>query len=100
MPYFSFWLWRLALLAACGYALWLMFVPLDSLETQLDQALYFTTLTTMVTALALFMGVMRPLVLWGVPPRRKLEPRRGWLRSRSEERRVGKECRSRWSPYH
>ena len=32
---------------------------------------------------------------------------RGWLlfvaepaRSRSEERRVGKECRSRWSPYH
>src|SRR3989442_9775943 len=24
--------------------------------------------------------------------------RRGW--GRSEERRVGKECRSRWSPYH
>src|SRR3989449_11562244 len=23
-----------------------------------------------------------------------------WLRHRSEERRVGKECRSRWSPYH
>ena len=22
------------------------------------------------------------------------------LRGRSEERRVGKECRSRWSPYH
>ena len=22
------------------------------------------------------------------------------LQSRSEERRVGKECRSRWSPYH
>ena len=27
----------------------------------------------------------------------ELQPR---LRSRSEERRVGKECRSRWSPYH
>ena len=27
---------------------------------------------------------------------RKLRPGR----SRSEERRVGKECRSRWSPYH
>ena len=27
-----------------------------------------------------------PVVLWGV--------------KRSEERRVGKECRSRWSPYH
>ena len=23
-----------------------------------------------------------------------------WKRCRSEERRVGKECRSRWSPYH
>ena len=23
-----------------------------------------------------------------------------WLGERSEERRVGKECRSRWSPYH
>ena len=24
----------------------------------------------------------------------------GWIEERSEERRVGKECRSRWSPYH
>ena len=24
----------------------------------------------------------------------------GGLNTRSEERRVGKECRSRWSPYH
>ena len=24
----------------------------------------------------------------------------GWMVPRSEERRVGKECRSRWSPYH
>ena len=23
-----------------------------------------------------------------------------WVQMRSEERRVGKECRSRWSPYH
>ena len=28
-------------------------------------------------------------------PRNELDPR-----LRSEERRVGKECRSRWSPYH
>src|SRR2546430_7405307 len=27
-------------------------------------------------------------------------PRAGCDRARSEERRVGKECRSRWSPYH
>src|SRR3712207_9445393 len=31
------------------------------------------------------------LALWGIS---------GAFRSRSEERRVGKECRSRWSPYH
>ena len=31
---------------------------------------------------------------------RKLNPIRFELRHRSEERRVGKECRSRWSPYH
>src|SRR3712207_600737 len=33
----------------------------------------------------------------------KVHPQRGWealQRLRSEERRVGKECRSRWSPYH
>src|SRR2546425_11038364 len=29
-----------------------------------------------------------------------LEPARGYMLRRSEERRVGKECRSRWSPYH
>ena len=27
-------------------------------------------------------------------------PRNSFIKSRSEERRVGKECRSRWSPYH
>ena len=27
-------------------------------------------------------------------------PGKIWLDQRSEERRVGKECRSRWSPYH
>src|SRR3989441_13058004 len=28
------------------------------------------------------------------------EPQRAAANARSEERRVGKECRSRWSPYH
>src|SRR5256885_13262568 len=46
----------------------------------------------------------------GQPVRRQFGGRRvvgrrprhghGLLRGRSEERRVGKECRSRWSPYH
>src|SRR2546425_2814450 len=49
--------------------------------------------------------------LYSMPPRlsvwpRSITERPGLLRShcawlsRSEERRVGKECRSRWSPYH
>src|SRR3712207_8180819 len=33
--------------------------------------------------------------VWVTTPRGRLA-----LTSRSEERRVGKECRSRWSPYH
>src|SRR5437762_14331308 len=34
------------------------------------------------------------------PPSRRLSIRSAARRCRSEERRVGKECRSRWSPYH
>src|SRR5690349_22816735 len=30
----------------------------------------------------------------------QLRGRERWVVERSEERRVGKECRSRWSPYH
>ena len=29
-----------------------------------------------------------------------MQPRKADVTKRSEERRVGKECRSRWSPYH
>src|ERR1035441_627122 len=37
----------------------------------------------------------------GVPISRKRPPvRKAWIVPRSEERHVGKECRSRWSPYH
>src|SRR2546429_9053150 len=36
-----------------------------------------------------------------IPERGKILPRRiSGMCARSEERRVGKECRSRWSPYH
>ena len=30
----------------------------------------------------------------------QVDERKVTIKSRSEERRVGKECRSRWSPYH
>ena len=39
------------------------------------------------------------LSLHGIDSREKADKLRGKHR-RSEERRVGKECRSRWSPYH
>ena len=35
-----------------------------------------------------------------VPSNRRLSPINRRSQLRSEERRVGKECRSRWSPYH
>src|SRR2546422_4607682 len=41
---------------------------------------------------------IRP-VLWGSMPQSCHGTKRGF-QTRSEERRVGKECRSRWSPYH
>src|SRR5690348_17795422 len=34
------------------------------------------------------------------PRARRRGPKQGGAMTRSEERRVGKECRSRWSPYH
>src|SRR2546430_15051854 len=49
-----------------------------------------------------FRGRLRSYkVMWG--RRRKHRPREYFIFGtiqRSEERRVGKECRSRWSPYH
>ena len=44
-------------------------------------------------------NTMRKLVEWGKLPVLKVG-RKTIIRRRSEERRVGKECRSRWSPYH
>src|SRR5580698_9324790 len=41
-------------------------------------------------------GVKFETVLWNSQPNAPYARRR----ERSEERRVGKECRSRWSPYH
>src|SRR2546426_9404070 len=46
-------------------------------------------------------GLRTPHLLGAGPTQQALDltlPRQ--LRRRSEERRVGKECRSRWSPYH
>src|SRR5260221_14234696 len=46
-------------------------------------------------------GFIRPKLVDGKPAlvMERWIPDEGW-NDRSEERRVGKECRSRWSPYH
>ena len=52
-------------------------------------------------ALLLALAAVAPLVAYGIVSILSLQ--RGTRESvvaRSEERRVGKECRSRWSPYH
>src|SRR5215467_14678260 len=41
-----------------------------------------------------------PPMQWTEPAGKLLVVRESAPRRRSEERRVGKECRSRWSPYH
>src|SRR2546430_17474912 len=48
----------------------------------------YDTKATIDEARRLWKGVNRPNVMVKIPG------------TRSEERRVGKECRSRWSPYH
>ena len=41
-------------------------------------------------------GLETVVFTFDVPPQSKVQH----VKPRSEERRVGKECRSRWSPYH
>ena len=47
-------------------------------------------------------GGARPITLQGILQQQQvnLEAKERIATTRSEERRVGKECRSRWSPYH
>src|SRR6266853_6428400 len=53
----------------------------------LKALLYFKVVSTVALAIGLLVGEI-------------VQPGSGFKIERSEERRVGKECRSRWSPYH
>ena len=64
-----------------------------------------TVITPNLTeALLLLYGAQRAHVLWKelslMDEERLLKFTESTGKERSEERRVGKECRSRWSPYH
>src|ERR1019366_6881245 len=74
------------------------FVHLKPRES-VDRLLYWNLAVTAVVWIALYLAVLYVSTWW--------EMKHEWSASdhtneqnRSEERRVGKECRSRWSPYH
>ena len=69
--------WRLLFVVALVFGV---------LNLSVRPVLWVMTLPLLLVTLGLFTFVLNAVMLW--------------LTSRSEERRVGKECRSRWSPYH
>src|SRR2546430_14997375 len=86
-----------------------VFLPPLSLRGTLFAAVALTVALFLWANLTLAARTAAPDVLWeledqlGLPGRVVIEPLiRRFLPVvlRSEERRVGKECRSRWSPYH
>src|SRR2546423_8811977 len=78
--------------------------PIKELIAELDpQQFWQIHRSTLINAHAIA-GIVRDergrqlVAIKGRPE--KLEVSRSYAHLRSEERRVGKECRSRWSPYH
>ena len=62
---------------------------------------------TLPTKVRLVKAMVFPVVMYGCESwsvkkaeHRRIDAFELWCWRRSEERRVGKECRSRWSPYH
>src|SRR5258708_5026919 len=73
------------------------------LQSVLDRAGYSSVATHDPMRIEQMIDVERPnLILMDVvmPQRNGFQACRELKGHRSEERRVGKECRSRWSPYH
>src|SRR5436305_5857608 len=81
------------------------------LETDVVQLFFFSSRRRHTRSVSAFLlnrsSDLKPAVAWKTPifPSNSRFPRLCAkcllkLKRRSEERRVGKECRSRWSPYH
>ena len=62
------------------------------MDHNLDIAVAIATMIRPAVIAVLLMGLWAGVYRTELPPRARI--------ARSEERRVGKECRSRWSPYH
>src|SRR2546430_11639576 len=79
-------------------ALPIYFLYFESLRTQQQlwsqTVIWASLLGTFLTVVGIVLGILQ----FKRGKDGRLSPYRGWFRS--EERRVGKECRSRWSPYH
>ena len=59
----------------------------------------FSTLMLVLVALTVQAQILQP-VKWKIQLNDSGSAEKEIVFTRSEERRVGKECRSRWSPYH
>ena len=71
--------------------------PMRAMPKHPEARLWPSEVVTLGLLHALKGGGNRAFYRWLTRDYRALFPR---LPERSEERRVGKECRSRWSPYH
>src|SRR2546430_10190115 len=74
-------------------------LPISALARLVESLLFgvrSADAVTLVATPALLLAVGTAAAYWPARRAARLNP----IATRSEERRVGKECRSRWSPYH
>ena len=76
----------------------IMFTPLDESEIRRIVDLQLENIQKMLAANGITLQFTDEAVTYLAE--RGYDPQFGARLCRSEERRVGKECRSRWSPYH
>ena len=68
----------------------------SSIARSVDHLHFFLTAVTLFFTALIFLTIFYFMIKY----RRRSPDERPKAIERSEERRVGKECRSRWSPYH
>ena len=61
------------------------------MDTKFSGSANYVASRDLMETVNIAVALQKPLLIKGEP---------GTGKTRSEERRVGKECRSRWSPYH